>query len=409
MSNFEHYLDLYAESIVKAAVNLQPGQRLIIGTPTMPTDLHTAPLVRAITRVAYQSGARLVTALWNDPAMLRLRLQHAKADTLTEYYDWIVEGFRSAVEGGDAALYIVSSIPGQLDDLDAEAVKTYQNGMTWVMDLRRSLMAHTNYSIVVAPNAEWADKIGLSEGEFWSLVFEMARITQPDPIQAWHDHVQDLLRRADYLNAQGFNALHFRGPGTNLTVGLAHGASWHTGLAKRKDGLPYAANFPTEEVFTTPHRHNVEGFVTSTKPLSFRNTIIEDFSLTFKGGKVVSSNAKRGDVYLNALLDSAESVRHLGEVALVPHSSPISQTGILFYNTLFDENAASHLAFGNSYRSTIAGGTTMSEEEYADTGGNTSITHVDFMIGSAEIEVNGIKADGTVEPVMREGEWVFDV
>lgn len=406
---FEEKLAKYAEVIVHIGINLQPGQRLLIGLPHHPVHLESAPLVREITRAAYQAGAKLVTVLWSDPVLNRLRVQYAKFDTLAAYDEWLVEGVHNYVQNNDAVLYLGSPDHTQFDGLDESAVAAHQQSSArFSMTLRRALIAHANYSIVVAPIEVWAQKVGVSLDEFWEQVFRICRVTVDNPVAAWETHVQNLSKRCAYLSAKKYSALHFKGEGTDLRVGLVDGHRWLSGQGHRADGLPYMVNMPTEEVFTTPHRDKVDGYVTATKPLSYRDSLIEDFSLKFENGKAVSATATKGETYLKGLLNSHPTVRQLGEVALVPHSSPISQSNLIFYNILYDENAASHVALGNAYRYSVEGGTTMSDEAFAAVGGNTSITHVDFMIGSGTMDVDGIHADGSTEPLMRSGEWAVD-
>ncbi len=406
---FKENLAKYADLIVRVGINLQPGQRLIIGVPHYRVNIDAAPLTHEVTRAAYKTGARLVTVLWDTPEMVQARIKYAPEGTLGEYEDWLVEGMTRAFKEGDAGLYISSPHPGSTDGLNDERINQYSTGLAaYGMDLRRVLIAHANYSIVACPNPMWAERIGISLEEFWNDVFNICRVTADDPITAWEVHIRDLNQRAAYLNGLDLKALHFKGPGTNLTVGLANGHEWLSALATNESGLSYAVNMPTEEVFTTPHRDNVEGFVTATKPLVYRDTIIDGFSITFKGGRVVSASAEKGEALLHSLLEIDETVRHLGEVALVPSSSPISRTGRIYYNILYDENATCHAALGNSYRVAVKGGTAMTDEEYARAGGNTAPLHADFMLGSPEVDVDGILADGSMEPLMRNGEWAFD-
>jgi aminopeptidase len=243
----------------------------------------------------------------------------------------------------------------------------------------------------------------------WDAIAKMVRLDRPDPIAAWEEHLAALAARRDFLNAQRYTALKYRGPGTDLTLGLATGHQWVSGRSTSVQGIPFAPNLPTEEVFTMPHKDRVDGTVRSTKPLSYGSTLIENFSMTFEGGRVVNATADRGQEVLRQLLDTDAGAVRLGEVALVPHNSPVAQSGLLFYNTLFDENAASHVALGSAYKFTLAGGEAMTDEQFEQAGGNRSATHVDFMIGSAELDIDGVLADGTVEPLMRRGDWAQDV
>jgi aminopeptidase len=240
----------------------------------------------------------------------------------------------------------------------------------------------------------------------WDAIFLVSRIDTPDPIAAWAEHNQTLRLRTSFMNEKAYAALRFTGPGTDLRVGLAEGHEWLGGRTTAQNGVSYNANIPTEEIFTAPHKGRVEGIVRSTKPLSYGGTLIQDIAVRFAGGRVVEAKARTGEKVLAKILDTDEGSRRLGEVALVPYSSPISQSGLLFYNTLFDENAASHIALGQSYSTCIRGGNAMSAYELASRGANSSLIHIDWMIGSNEIDVDGITHDGQSEPLMREGEWV---
>ena len=241
----------------------------------------------------------------------------------------------------------------------------------------------------------------------WDAIFRAVRADREDAVEAWQDHLKELKVRCDYLNERHYSALHYRAPGTDLLLGLAEGHVWLGGGKDNAAGTHFVPNLPTEEVFTAPHRARVEGTVSSSKPLSYSGQLIEDFTLTFREGRVVDVKAARGEDALKRLLETDEGATRLGEAALVPHSSPISQSGLLFYNTLFDENAASHLALGKAYSVNVAGGAAMGENEAQAVGLNDSLTHVDFMIGSAEMEIMGVDKDGKEEAVMQSGEWAF--
>jgi aminopeptidase len=243
----------------------------------------------------------------------------------------------------------------------------------------------------------------------WDMIFEICRIKQPDPVSAWKKHINGLVSRRDYLNQKQYEKLRFTGPGTELTIGLPDGHLWTAARMTAQNGIAFTANIPTEEVFTIPHRDKTEGIVSSSKPLSYGGSLIDDFQLEFSEGRVVKARARVGEESLQEYIDMDEGARRLGEIALVPNSSPISQLGRLFYNTLIDENAASHIALGRAYRFNIEGGELMSEEEFAASGGNISLIHIDLMIGSGEMDVDGITKGGGHEPVFREGEWAFKV
>jgi len=243
----------------------------------------------------------------------------------------------------------------------------------------------------------------------WSAIAKLVRLDRPDPVAAWEQHLAALAARRDFLNERRYSALKYKGQGTNLTLGLAPGHQWVSGRSRSQQGIAFAPNLPTEEVFTMPHKDRVDGTVRTTKPLSYGGTLIENFSMTFEGGRVVNATAERGEKVLRELLDTDPGAARLGEVALVPHNSPVAQSGLLFYNTLFDENAASHVALGSAYKFTLAGGEGMTDDQFEEAGGNRSATHVDFMIGSADLDIDGVLADGTAEPLMRSGDWTKEV
>jgi aminopeptidase len=269
----------------------------------------------------------------------------------------------------------------------------------------------TNWCVVTAAVPAWAsvlfpdDTPDAALDHLWDTLFRICRVYEPDPVTAWRKHLQRLAARAQYLNDRRFAALRFRGPGTDLTVGLPDDHLWRSGGGHSGSGIDFVANVPTEEVYTMPHRGQVDGVVRATMALSYSGDLIDDFDLEFAHGRVVGLRAGKGEATLRNLVGMDEGAGCLGEVALVPHSSPIAQTGLLFYNTLLDENAASHLALGRSYKTNLIDGASLSDEACWLAGANTSLVHVDFMIGSAEIDVDGIAAGGAVEPIMRKGEW----
>jgi aminopeptidase len=270
-----------------------------------------------------------------------------------------------------------------------------------------------NWCVVATAAPFWAAKVfpGIpveeAQAKLWQAIFSVCRIDTPDPVQAWADHVRKLTQYKDYLNAKAYTALHYRGPGTDLTLGLPANQHWSAAQETFKTGITGTVNIPTEEVFAAPHKDKAEGYVSATMPLNMGGILINDFTLTFENGRVSKVTAKQGEADLQKLIETDENAARLGEVALVPHSSPISQSGILFYNTLFDENAACHIALGNAYRISIKGGVDMTEEQFAAEGGNKSLVHTDFMIGSGALDIDGLTADGSREPVMRQGEWTI--
>jgi len=320
-------------------------------------------------------------------------------------------------ERGDAIMMITANDPDLLADQDPDLVSA-ASGAAWrhfgpVFNLLSR--GATNWLAIAAARPAWAAKVfpdlpkAAQEPRLWQAIFKACRLDRPDPVVGWQEHIGSLSARCDYLNHRRYDALRFKGPGTNLSVGLPKGHIWRSGRLITQKGIPYIANLPTEEVFSLPDRCRIEGVVATSKPLLHRGTLIEDFRLTFAGGRVVKVAAKKGEPILRKLLETDDGASRPGEVALVPHSSPISRSGLLFFNGLIDENAASHLASGHAYRFSMQNGEAMSSPESAPAGGNDSQIHVDFMIGSGEIGVDGITQEGAAEPVMRDGEWTLPI
>lgn len=407
----------YAEAIVKVGLNIRKGQRLIIinsivkGVPPAGREL-----ALAVTKAAYQVGARYVEVIWGDEEMNRVRLQYAPQDSLSEYPKFHISGILDMIEHGDALLTISANDPDVYNGLDGERIAIMQRAH---LENWGPISAHVsrnsiNWCVVAAASPAWAKKIfpdldpNAAQEKLWQAIFETTRATQPDPIAAWNEHIANLKKRANYLQAKKYTALHYKSPVTDLTLGLPQGHKWISAQALAENGVIFTANMPTEEVFTLPDRHRAEGTVTSTFPLSYGGSLIEDFSVTFENGRVVKVHAKKNEALLQKLVATDEGSTRLGEIALVPASSPISKRGHLFYNTLYDENASCHIAIGRAYRFTLTGGEELTDEEFTAAGGNVSLNHVDFMIGSPQTDIDGIKEDGSREPVMRQGEWAFD-
>lgn len=416
-SAFDQNLEKYAEVIIRVGLDIQPGQRLLIGSPLLDalTPSEAAPLVRLIAIKAYQLGASLVDVLWGDDQLKLIRLQHASQGSLDEFPNWQVVTVTDSIRRGDALLLIYAhdpdllngQNPGRVNQIEQVAAKTTAP----IFDL--IARNATNWSVISVPVSGWSGKVfpkaapDTQEAQLWDAIFEICRVTQPDPVAAWQKHVGQLKAISDYLNYKQYNALTFTGPGTDLTIGLPAGHIWRSAHMTNEAGIAFTANIPTEEVFTLPHRGKTEGVVTATRSLSFGGGLVENFSLMFAGGRVVKISAERGEKTLRNLLETDQGASQLGEVALVRHSSPISQSGLIFYNTLIDENAASHIALGHAYKFNLETGETMSDDEFATAGGNLSAIHLDLMIGSGAVDVDGVIADGAAEPLMRKGEWVF--
>jgi aminopeptidase len=418
VSSFESALDRYAELAIRVGLNLQQGQRLMIthvrhgGVP-----LEIAPLVRRLAAHAYAAGSPLVHVVWRDDALTRTRFEKAPRDSFGEYPDWMARGPLEHAQAGGALLSILAANPDLLQDQDPSLVASVQK-VAWEKnkDLSDLITSNAmNWLVISASYPGWAAKVfpelPTEEGvtKLWEALFRVCRLESSDPVSAWREHIRQLVARSDFLDGRRYRALRFTGPGTDLTVGLPQGHRWMSARFVSLGGIDFTANLPTEEIFTLPHHTKTEGTVAATRPLEYGGTLIQDFRVRFSAGRVVEYSARTGEAVLRGLLDTDEGARRLGEVALVPHSSPISQSGISFFNTLLDENCASHLALGEAYRFSLQGGEDMSKEEFASAGGNLSLVHVDFMIGSGQIDVDGLTDAGASEPVMRRGEWAFDV
>jgi aminopeptidase len=406
---FDRYLDRLAEVAVRVGLGIAPGQELV-----MTATLDAVPLARLITAHAYKAGASLVTPLFTDEELALLRFRYAPEASFDAAPSWLFEGMAQAYRNGAARLAITGNDPSLLSQQDPEKVSRMNRATSKAYRPALELIARheINWTIVACATPAWAAAVfpSLSRDEgldrLWEAIFAASRADQPDPMAAWKKHDADLHARAGWLNEKCYSALHFRGPGTDLRVGLADDHLWLGGGTTARNGRYCIPNMPTEEVFTTPHKDRVEGRVTSTKPLSYSGTMIEDISVRFEAGRIVEAHAARGEQVLQRMIETDEGARRLGEVSLVPHSSPIASSGLLFMNTLFDENAACHIALGQAYSTCIKNGDTLTPEQLASRGANESLIHVDWMIGSNHIDVDGISADGNSTPVMRGGEWV---
>lgn len=408
--DFHTMLGRYADIAVRVGVNLQPGQHLIV-----QADLAAAALVREIVRSAYQVGAPYVHLRLGDEQAALNRYRYAPRDSFGYVPEYEMRTLSELIGEGAALLSVSSSDPDLLAGQDQALITQQQQAYARVFHpvMEQITRAATNWAIVGAPTPAWAAKMfpetapAEREQRLWEAIFAASRVDQTDPVAAWQKHIADLASRRTYLDTKRYQALHYQGPGTDITIGLADGHHWMSGSMESQRGVTFVANLPTEEVFTMPHRERVDGIVRATKPLNFGGTLIEEFSLTFEGGRVVAVNAGKGEDLLRNLIATDEGAARLGEVALVPENSPIARSGRLFYNTLFDENAASHIALGASYRFTMHDGIGMDDETYAKAGGNSSVVHTDFMIGSGEVDIDGITASGSSDAVMRRGEWAF--
>ncbi|MXV43995.1 aminopeptidase [Saccharibacter sp. 17.LH.SD] len=406
----EQLLDRLAEVAVKVGLNIQPGQQLIITAP-----LDAVPLIRRITSHAYKAGSSLVTTLYSDDETTLSRFANASEESFDTAATWMADGIAKAFREGAARMAITGANPtllnGQNPDHISRASRAASRANRPAMELITQFAV--NWNIVACATPAWAQQIfpDLSVEDamkaLWQGIFHASRVTEEDPISAWKEHNRILHNRSSLLNHDRFEALHFSGPGTNITIGLADGHLWAGGSEKAGNGVVCNPNIPTEEVFTTPHCAHVNGTVSSTKPLFHQGSLIDDIQVRFEDGRIVEAHAGKGEEVLQRILDSDEGARRIGEVALVPHSSPISNSGILYRNTLFDENAACHIALGQAYTKCMINPEDLTEKELIARGANHSIIHIDWMIGSDKISVDGLK-DGQRTPILRHGEWVRD-
>ena len=401
-------LDRLAEVAIKVGLRLEPGQDLLVTAPTV-----ALPLVRKIAEHAYKAGAGLVTPILSDEAVTLSRYRFGQDDGFDRAAGWLYEGMAKAFAGNTARLAIVADNPMLLSGEDPAKVAraSKANSIAYRPALERIVNFDINWNIIAYPSPSWAklvfpdDEENVAVAKLADAIFSASRVDSDDAIAAWQKHNATLRSRTEWLNGQRFDALHYSGPGTDLTIGLAHGHEWQGGASTAKNGITCNANIPTEEVFTTPHAKRVWGHVVSTKPLSYQGSLIEDIAVRFEEGRIVEAKATRGEEVLNKVLDTDDGARRLGEVALVPHSSPISKSGLLFFNTLFDENAACHIALGQCYSKCFVDGAKLTPEQIAAQGGNKSLIHIDWMIGSDKIDIDGLHADGRRVPVFRQGEW----
>jgi aminopeptidase len=408
-------LQSYADLIVRIGLNLRAGQRLLIIGPLANggVSLDAAPLVREVAASAYRAGAPLVETLWGDEGVQLARFRNSSPESFSEFSAWFPRALTEHVEAGHAVLSISANDPDLLKGEPPALVSALQQTAARSVRPFRELISRNqvNWTVVGAASPGWAARVfsdvdpSCQVDHLWDAIVALCRLDRPDPLAAWQTHLAALAARRDFLNRKRYHALKYRAPGTNLTIGLPEDHLWVSGQSVSQGGILFTPNLPTEEVFTMPHKDRVNGTLRSSKPLSHGSTLIDDFALTFRDGSIVELSAARGEEILRRLVETDPGAARLGELALVPHGSPISQSGRLFYNTLFDENAASHVALGSAYRFTMKDGEAMTPEAFEAAGGNRSAVHVDFMIGSGELDIDGVLGNGQVEPLMRRGEW----
>lgn len=406
---FKNLLSKYARLAVIKGINIQKGKILIMNSP-----IECSEFARLIAEEAYKAGASDVVINYNDEKFNKLRFKNVSNDTLSFIPDFEKDKYNYYVKEGASFLSISASDPDLLKDIDAGKISLAQKSRREAL---RSYFEACNsnknaWCIVSVPTEGWAKKVFRNTSseeaveKLWDAIFTVMRIKEDDPVEAWNKHLEILDKKVFELNNHNFKYIHFTNSlGTDLKVELVENHIWCGGEDVTKDGIEFIANMPTEEVFTTPKMDGVNGIVYSSKPLSYCGNLINNFSLTFKDGKVVDCSAETGLDVLKEIIKTDENSCRLGEVALVPYDSPISNSNIIFYNTLYDENASCHLALGSSYPSCIKNGENMNKEELLNAKANSSLTHVDFMIGTKDTNIIGVKEDGTEIVIFKDGNW----
>lgn len=404
----EEKIEKLAELAVKIGVNVGKGDTVEINIPVDRVDL-----ARKLVEQSYKAGAHKVLVNWSDDYNTLLAYTYQTLETLQDVPDHKFNRDETLLKEGVKQIFVKSTDPELLKDIDPAKVKAVSVSLANKLNpLKKYRMNDiTSWTIISAPNEAWAKKVFPNSkdpvNDLWEAIFETTRVNKENPIESWKNNIDLLTTKAKWLNEQAFETLHYKSSnGTDLLLGLPDGHIWRAAFTKNKKGEEFVPNMPTEEVYSLVDRNKVEGKVFSSKPLAYNGNIIEDFWVEFKDGKVIDFDAKKGKQTFEDLLNSDEDrSRRLGEVALVPFDSPISNSNILFFNTLFDENASCHIALGAAYPTTIEGGTDLSSEELEKRGANQSIVHVDFMIGTKDLDITGIKKDGTKVPVFKNGDW----
>ncbi|MGG5784792.1 aminopeptidase [Bacillus albus] len=407
---FEEKLQAYAELTVKIGVNIQPGQYLLVNTSVDALDF-----VRLVVKEAYKAGAGRVHVNFSDEKIDLAYFDHASDEEFNRFPEWIVKMNDELIERKGALLIIDATDPDKFAGISADRLATYQKVSGAALENNRNAVMKDliAWSMVAVPSSKWASKVfpNLAAEEqvpaLWEAIFKVVRIGEGNAVEKWREHVANLESRAVLLNNKKYAKLHYTAPGTDLTIALAPEHKWITGGGKTPDDTIFMANMPTEEVYTLPMKQGVNGYVSNTKPLVYQGNIIDGFKLTFEEGKIIKTEAQRGHDLLQELINVDEGACYLGEIALVPHESPISASGILYFNTLFDENASNHLAIGKAYPTCLEDGRDLENDQLETLGANISVIHEDFMIGNSEMDIDGILPDGTVEPIFRKGSWAF--
>lgn len=400
-----------AKLVVKIGVNIQKGQPLVINAPIECSDF-----ARSLAEEAYLAGAKDVSINYNDEIFNKIRYTHADLEVLKDVPDWYITKQNSVVEKGSALISVYADDPDLLKGVDPQKIKTASAAIQKATEAYHMAMMNNEcrWCVVSVPTIGWATKVfpGV-EAEtavemLWDAIFKATRADQEDPIQAWHTFNKNFIDKTHFLNTSQFEKFIYKNNlGTNLEVGMPKNHIWAGGSEKAADGVEFFPNIPTEEVFSAPHKDKVNGTLVSSHPLVYNGQLIDNFSFTFKNGKVIDYHAETGSEALKALVEASEGSNYLGEISFVPYHSPISDMNILFYNTLFDENASCHFALGAAYPTCLQDGSKMDIESLNKAGLNYSTTHVDFMVGTKDLNITGIKADGTAVPIFTNGNWAI--
>lgn len=410
MNDFERNLEKYANLVVKTGINIQKGQTLVVRAP-----IQAAEFVRKVAQSAYDAGAKNVHVEYSDEIVSLIKYKSAPDEAFSEYPKWHADGFAQMAESDHAFLSISGTNPDLLKEVDPARIAAANKASGEALAVFRKHISNSTVSWCVAaiPTKEWSRKVFPDSSEeealmkLWDNIFKATRVDAEDPVEAWNKHLDELNKKIEFLNNTPIKLLHYTAKGTDLKVELPKDHIWMGGGEDNSKGVYFIANMPTEEVFTMPLKTGVNGYVSSTKPLSYGGNLIDDFTLTFENGKIVDFSAKKGYETLKKLIETDEGSHYLGEVALVPHDSPVSNTNIVFYNTLFDENASCHFAIGSAYPTNIKDGAMMSDEELEDNGVNTSITHVDFMVGCQDMNIEAETMTGEKIMIFEKGNWAF--
>lgn len=411
MTNIEKNMEKLADLVVKKGVNVQKGQPVLLRCPVERADF-----ARLVAKKAYERGAVEVVMQWSDDPLTLMKFENAPVEHFEEVPDWMVQRTKYYMEKGACVISVAATDPELLKDVDPKKIATWSKAFSAANkeNMKYTMNDLNSWCVVSVPTVGWAKRVfpDVSEDEamekLWNAIFYTTRTDKDDPVSAWDEHIGVMDRHAAVLNEKQYKKLHYKNSlGTDLEVELPENHIWISGGSENAKGDVFIANMPTEEVFTLPKRTGVNGKLYSTKPLNMSGSLVDEMVFTFENGKVVDYDAKVGKQHLTDLFDVDENARYLGEVALVPYDSPISNSGLLFYNTLFDENASCHFAFGKAYPTCIKGGVDLSDEELLEVGVNDSLIHEDFMVGSKDLEITGELPNGEVEYIFKDGNWAF--